>query len=120
MGFAYKDKLGTPTGVPSAKPKAGAVGKAALQVQAKGVHVVVPALPLTGCEERLATSAQPSDSSSFSDARGAVRFAAKKQRTRARASAAMPGARRKASPARSLNSVRWNATSRSSTGGDAW
>ncbi len=47
-GYGYKDKLGTPTGVQSVKLKAGAAGKAAIQVQAKGVHVDVPSLPLTG------------------------------------------------------------------------
>ena len=47
-GYAYKDKLGTPNGIQGLKLKAGAAGKAAIQVQAKGVHAALPALPLTG------------------------------------------------------------------------
>jgi hypothetical protein len=47
-GFAYKDKLGTPSGVQSMKLKAGAAGKAIVQVQARGAHIGMPALPLTG------------------------------------------------------------------------
>jgi len=47
-GYAYKDKLGTPNGVQGVKLKAGVAGKAALQVQAKGGHTPVPALPFTG------------------------------------------------------------------------
>ncbi len=47
-GYAYKDKLGTPTGIQAIKMKIGVAGKAAIQVQAKGDRTDVPPLPFTG------------------------------------------------------------------------
>lgn len=47
-GYAYKNKLGTPNGIQSVKLKAGEAGKAAIQVQAKGVHAALPPLPFAG------------------------------------------------------------------------
>lgn len=47
-GYAYKDKAGTPNGVQGLKMKAAVAGKAAIQIQAKGEHTVVPPLPFTG------------------------------------------------------------------------
>ncbi len=47
-GYAYKDKLGTPNGIQAVKMKAGVAGKASIQVQAKGVHTAIPALPFAG------------------------------------------------------------------------
>jgi cysteine-rich repeat protein len=45
-GFSYKDRAASNDGVQSIRLKAGAAGRAAMQVKARGPNLLVPALPL--------------------------------------------------------------------------
>ena len=47
-GYAYADKLGTPSGLQGLKLQPGAAGKAKIALKAKGASVDMPPLPFTG------------------------------------------------------------------------